>query len=168
MITSSSTLTSECSAGSSRNQRNQAAAQTKPIAPNTTKTIRQGKNCRSTDIRRGVTPPPRWAPAKKMPWAVPRSVTGIQREKHWATLGKAPASPAPNRNRTPSKDAKLNAAAVAIVKLDHQITIRVNNRRGPMRSPQSGGDHRKGIAIVNALNTNPICGMLRFSSRMRS
>ena len=47
----------------------------------------------------GVTPPARWAPAKKIPWMVPRSARGIQREKVRATLGQAPASPAPNRKR---------------------------------------------------------------------
>ena len=52
------------------------------------------------------------------------------------TQGHAPASPIPNRNRVTSIDAKLKAAAVAMVNADHQATILANTRRVPPRSAQ--------------------------------
>ena len=51
-----------------------------------------------------------------------------------ATLGQAPASPAPNRNRTTTSEPKLKAAAVAMVNADHQTTMRASTRRVPKRS----------------------------------
>ena len=63
-----------------------------------------GHHPEQTVTSRPVSPPPRWAPAKKIPCAVPRSVKGSQREKVFDTLGKAPASPMPKRKRTTSSD----------------------------------------------------------------
>ena len=79
--------------------------QMKPIEPNSTKIARQGRTPSRAVTTIGVSPPPRWAPAKKIPCAVPRSAAGNHREKVLATLGKAPASPTPNRNRITSSDA---------------------------------------------------------------
>ena len=53
-------------------------------------------------MKAGVIPATMCAPQKKMPCTRPRSGCGIQRENVRATLGHAPASPAPNRNRTTS------------------------------------------------------------------
>src|SRR4051794_10713799 len=92
----------------------------------------------------GVRPPPRCAPMKKIPCAVPRSAVGNQREMALAELGHAPASPAPKRKRMASSELELKAAAVAMVKLDHQITIRVSTLRGPIRSPH----HPVGISKI--------------------
>ena len=50
-------------------------------------------------------------------------------------FGKAPASPAPKRNRVMTSDEKPSAAPVSIVNADHQSTIRVSTRRGPVTSP---------------------------------
>ena len=71
---------------------------------------------------------------KKVPCALPRSCLGNHREKVRATVGSAPASPAPNRNRIVTIDAKPNAMPVSTVNADHQQTIRVSTRRVPIRS----------------------------------
>ena len=49
-------------------------------------------------------PPEIWAPMKKMPCTVPRSLAGIQRAKVLVTQGHAPASPMPNKNRVTSSE----------------------------------------------------------------
>jgi hypothetical protein len=49
-------------------------------------------------------------------------------------FGKAPASPAPNSVRVTMSELKFHAQPVAAVKNDHQITMRISTRRGPMRS----------------------------------
>src|SRR5262249_38670600 len=92
---------------------------------------------KSAATKSGVSPPPKCAPAKKIPSAVPRSAAGNQRESVFETLGNAPASPIPKRNRRATSETKLNAAAVKIVKLDHQMTILVRTRLDPIRSPQA-------------------------------
>ena len=59
----------------------------------------------------------------------------------------------------------MNAPAVAIVKTDHQITIRVNTRRVPIRSAhQAVGISKIAYARAKALNTQPICLSLRLKS----
>ena len=70
-----------------------------------------------------------------MPCARPRSLIGNQREKLLDVFGNAPASPAPNKNRKVSSDAKLHTSPVAIVNADHHRTIRVSTFRGPIVSP---------------------------------
>jgi hypothetical protein len=52
-------------------------------------------------------------------------------------LGKAPASPAPKRNRVTRSERKPMARPVMEVNADHQSTMRVSTRRGPMRSPSA-------------------------------
>ena len=105
MYSRSPASTAGCCDGSSRNQAHQASAQKKPIEPKTTKMVRQGRNPSRAVTTIGVSPPPRCAPAKKIPCAVPRSATGNQREKVFVTLGNAPASPAPKRKRMRSSEA---------------------------------------------------------------
>jgi hypothetical protein len=63
--------------------------------------VKNGSNAVTTIV---VTAPDTYAPAKKIPFAVPRSRSGIQRDITRATHGKAPASPAPNRKRITSSD----------------------------------------------------------------
>ena len=122
------------SRGSSRYQRNQEAAQTNPKTESSGKVARHPIRAAMAATRIGVSPPPRCAPMKKMPCAVPRSRSGNQRDKARATVGHAPASPAPNKARSASSERKSHAAPVNPVKTDHQITIRVSTRRLPMRS----------------------------------
>ncbi len=82
-------------------------------------------------------------------------------------LGKAPASPAPKRNRIATSDRNPCAAPVSIVKADHQRTMRVSTRRGPRTSPsQPEGISNSEYASVNALNTALICSTERCSSAM--
>src|SRR5882672_3475852 len=99
MYSRSDALTSGCSDGESRNQRNQANDQMKPSDPNATNSVRQSKYTSSAVTSNGVNPPARCAPMKKVPCAVPRSRAGNHRENVRATFGQAPASPAPNKNR---------------------------------------------------------------------
>lgn len=58
---------------------------------------------------------------------------------HFATtidaFGNAPASPAPNANRTASSGRKPLTAPVNAVNIDHHATTRASTRRAPMRSP---------------------------------
>ena len=82
-------------------------------------------------------------------------------------FGKAPASPAPNRNRITTSDAKPRAAAVSIVNADHQSTIRVSTLRGPFTSPSHpDGISKSEYESVNALNTTLIWRTLRCRSSM--
>ena len=69
------------------------------------------------------------------PWAKPRSVGNIQQESDRVAIGKDPASPIPNRKRIKAIEAALQANTVAQVNRDHQLTMSVIARRGPMRSP---------------------------------
>ena len=68
-------------------------------------------------------------------WARVRSSPTNQLLNAFVRFGNAPASPTPNRNRMIVSDQKPVARPVAIVKADHQITMRVITFRGPMRSP---------------------------------
>ena len=71
-----------------------------------------------------------------MPWARTRSRAGSQVVKALATLGKQPASPAPNRKRVASSEGKLHAHPVAAVNMDHHSTMRISTLRGPIQSPR--------------------------------
>jgi len=64
-----------------------------------------------------------------------RCVTGNQREMTTEEFGNTPASPAPKQNRASSRSGKLDTIPVREVNADHHNTIRVNTRRGPIRSP---------------------------------
>src|SRR5688500_2409990 len=106
----------------------------------------------------GVIAPPIRVPMKTQPCAAPRSATGNHFAKLRDVFGNAPASPTPNRNRATNSDAKFQAAPVAAVKADHQITMRVRTLRGPNTSPiQPLGISNAAYAQVKALNTQPIC-----------
>jgi hypothetical protein len=69
-----------------------------------------------------------------VPRILPRSSSGNQRVITRAVFGKAPASPAPNRNRTITSDHSPSAMPVKAVNADHQMTIRAMMRREPKRS----------------------------------
>ena len=79
--------------------------------------------------------PPIREPRNITPFAVPRSCAGNQRENARAMFGNAPASPAPNRNRTARSVPNPRTAPVSIVNADHHSTMRVRTRRGPYTSP---------------------------------
>ncbi len=69
------------------------------------------------------------------PWTRPRSRGGNQSCMARVATGNAPASPMPNRNRTAANEATPLAAAVSAVMTDQYVTMPVNIRRGPKRSP---------------------------------
>lgn len=82
-----------------------------------------------------------------MPCTRQRSRRGIQREKTRAAFGHAPASPAPNRKRTPSSAGKLKTAPVNMVNADHQTTMRASTPRLPTRSAHHAvGDFEDGVS----------------------
>src|SRR5688572_13249083 len=157
MVSSSAPFTSGCAAGSSLNQRLQKTHQTTPIAPNTTNAARQPTAAINSTISGGASAPPSRVPMKMTPCALPRSAVGNQLEKLLEMLGNAPASPTPNRNRTTSSETKFQAAPVSIVNADHQRTMRVSTRRGPVTSPSHPlGISNAAYANVKTLNTQPI------------
>ncbi len=97
--------------------------------------------------------------------ARPRSRAGNQRDSARAALGKAPASPAPNRKRIATSEERERAAPVSIVKPDHHSTIRVSTCRGPRVSPsQPEGISNSEYASVNALKTRLIWKTVSCSS----
>src|SRR5689334_17406898 len=105
----------------------------------------------------GVTPPTMCAPAKKMPCTVARSKRGIQLENARAAMGHAPASPAPKRKRRITIEVRLNAAAVAAVKADHQSTIRKSTDLVPSFSAHFAvGISKRAYAKANALKIQPV------------
>ena len=61
-----------------------------------------------------------------------RSLTGSQVVSTRVRLGNAPASPAPNSARVTMSDEGFQTQPVAAVKNDHQMTMRISTRRGPM------------------------------------
>src|SRR6266567_8750793 len=135
MISSSEALTEGWSAGSSRNHFHQPKAQMSPSEPKIQKLVLQPSAAMSATASGGAKAPPSRVPIKVMPCARPRSLIGNHLEKLRDVLGKAPASPAPNKNRNVRSDAKLHASPVAIVNADHHKTIRVSTFRGPIVSP---------------------------------
>ena len=70
-----------------------------------------------------------------MPCARTRSSCGSQSVKTLVRFGKQPASPAPNRNRQTTRDARFQAQPVAAVNTDHMATTRISTFRGPIQSP---------------------------------
>src|SRR5262249_39418011 len=83
----------------------------------------------------GVSAPPSREPACVKPCTNPRSAGRTQRDRDRVAMGKAPASPTPNRKRIVAIDAAPQAAAVIEVKTDHHMTIAEKARRGPIQSP---------------------------------
>ncbi len=92
-------------APSDRRGTNSATPRPRRSRPGRTPTsiVRQSKCSSSSVTAKVVAAPETYAPAKKMPLAVPRSRSGIQRDITRAMQGNAPASPAPNRKRVTSK-----------------------------------------------------------------
>src|SRR5258708_29211067 len=89
----------------------------------------------------GVKAAPKREAACVMPWAKPRSVGSIQRERDRVAMGNAPASPIPKKKRHSPIDTAFQENAVSDVKIDHHTTTRDSARRPPMRSP----NHPPGI-----------------------
>ena len=83
----------------------------------------------------GVNAPPQRAASHMMACARVRSSPANQLLNAFVRFGNAPASPTPNRNRIIVSDQNPVARPVAIVKADHQTTMRVITSRGPIRSP---------------------------------
>ena len=72
----------------------------------------------------------------KTPKALPRVSGENQFAIATEALGNAPASPAPNRKRTPSRTEYIEVAPVSAVNTDHQTTMRVSTRLAPSLSPR--------------------------------
>src|SRR5579885_476460 len=128
---SSAAFTAGWLLGSFRYQQYQPSAQTAPSAPNMRNAAFQPQRTSKTVASGGASAPPALMPAKNTPCARARSPNGIHRAKLRETLGAAPASAAPNRNRIAIREVKVRARAVAAVKKDHKITITVSTRLGP-------------------------------------
>src|ERR1700736_2470301 len=88
-----------------------------------------------TTTRAGVKAAPKRDAAWVIPWAKPRSVGSIQRERDLVAMGNAPASPIPKKNRNTPIEVAYQANAVSEVKNDHHTTTSASARRPPMRSP---------------------------------
>ena len=80
--------------------------------------------------------PPHRALSHMMPCARTRSSCGSHTVNALVRFGKQPASPAPNRKRVTTREAKLQAQPVAAVKIDHHTTIRISTLRAPIQSPR--------------------------------
>src|SRR5262245_33908384 len=160
MSSRSASFTEACSPGSSRNHQKNRTAQTSPSPQNTKNDARQPSCSISQPAITDEHAAPSCIAVSTIPCTTPRSDIGNQRATTRALFGKAPASPAPNRNRTISNSRKLSKTSgsdpasqgmetlhpllhenlstqpVSTVKIDHQVTIRVNTPREPYRSPQ--------------------------------
>ena len=79
--------------------------------------------------------PPIWLAIRFTPHIVARCAGLNHRATTMEALGNAPASPAPNRNRTTSSGTKPLTVPVRMVNADHHPTMRVSISRGPRRSP---------------------------------
>src|SRR5215217_5066494 len=84
-------------------------------------------------IGRAMTAPTR-EPESQMLVAKARSRTGNHVATTLAAVLGAGLSPTPSRNRAAKRDQKLVAAAVTMVKTDHHMAARENDRRGPTLS----------------------------------
>src|SRR5262245_2825778 len=135
MAASSAAFTPECSAGSFRNQNQNPAAQAAPTIAYTRNTVRHPETSIRYAVAAGATTAPTWANASITPCTRPRSPTGYQREMARAAFGNAPASAAPNRNRTSTSESSPVAAPVSAVNADHASTMTDSTDRGPSRSP---------------------------------
>src|SRR5215831_5219890 len=135
MISSSPALTAGCCAGSLRNHLHHTTVQKIPKVPKIQKLVLHPSVVMSPIATGGASAPPRRVPMKMIPCARPISFAGNHWEKLLDVFGKAPASPAPKRNRNASSETKFQASPVAIVKADHHKTMRVRTLRGPIVSP---------------------------------
>ena len=97
-------LTSGWSAGSSRNQRNQARPR-RNRSPEDDEDHPPGHHLEQGRDQEGRQPAAQVGPGEEDALGRARSARGNHREKVLETLGKAPASPMPKRNRTASSDA---------------------------------------------------------------
>ena len=117
--------------------------------------------------RSGASAPPQRAASHISDCARVRSSPRNQFENALVRFGKQPASPTPNMNRTVAIDQKPVARPVAMVKADHQTTIRVMTARGPIRSPsQPPGTSKIRYASEKADMTVPIAFLVSPSSAL--
>ena len=101
--------------------------------------------------------PLRRVASQTLAWARSRSLTGSQVVSTRVRFGNAPASPAPKSARVTMSDEGLHTQPVAAVKNDHQMTIRMRTRRGPILSPsQPPGISKTAYAQANAASVHPI------------
>src|SRR6184192_2470761 len=104
MNLSSTAFTEGCFEGSSRNHRHQKTAQNTPRLPKIQKLARHPAAVIRAIASGGAKAPPSRVPMKMIPCARPRSAVGNHCEKLRDAFGKAPASPAPNKNRKASNE----------------------------------------------------------------
>ena len=102
-------------------QIHQASSQTNPIAPNTTKAVRQSKELTSAAVRMAPTAGPAEEPPLNKVVTKPRSRSG----NHWRIAppqaGNVVASLAPITSRASRMVTKLPAAAVSAVAVDQMV-----------------------------------------------
>src|SRR5258706_7128548 len=132
---SSALFTAGCSSGVSRNQAYHATHQSVPITPNTANAVRHPWTAISGKASGVVTEAPNASPRNAVLMARPCSETGNHRDTVRAIIGNAPASQAPNRKRTASRETNPTLAPVSTVNADQQRTIRVRALRVPITSP---------------------------------
>ena len=89
----------------------------------------------TTTTSNGADAPPQRAPIHMIACARVRSRVGSQALNALVRFGKQPASPAPNRKRVTTIEARFHAQPVAAVKNDHHSTTRMSTLRGPILSP---------------------------------
>src|SRR5437867_1817556 len=106
-----------------------------PMAPNSSKARRHDISENTHTTSNGVNAPPQRALNHIRPTARLRSFPGSQAVNIFVKFGKQPASPAPNRKRVTSNEARFQTQPVAAVKKDHQSTTRISTLRGPILSP---------------------------------
>ena len=108
-----------------------------PMTPKTSNVRRHPIPEMSIATSSGVKAPLTRVASQTSACARSRSFTGSQVASTRVMLGNAPASPAPKSARVTTSDAGFHTQPVAAVKNDHQMTIRMSTRRGPMRSPSA-------------------------------
>ena len=102
--------------------------------------------------------PPQRALSHRIACARSRSRDGSHVVNALVRFGKHPASPAPKSARATTSETKFQTQPVAAVKIDHQITMRISTRRGPIRSPSHPpGISKSAYAHENTENAHPIC-----------
>ena len=134
IFSNSAALTSGWSPGSSRKYLRQSRIQSSPSEPKIKNVGRQPKRMTRNPESGKATEPASREPVWAIPCAKPRSRMGIQRAMARLAVGKAPASPIPNRKRITISETAFQAAPVAAVKRDHHATRIESTRLAPMRS----------------------------------
>jgi hypothetical protein len=126
-------------------------AQMTPMTPKSSNVRRHEIAEISVATSSGVKAPLTRVASQSVACARSRSLTGSQVVSTRVRLGNAPASPAPKSARVKMSDDGFQTQPVAAVKNDHQMTIRMRTRRGPIRSPsQPPGISNNAYAHANA------------------